>query len=418
MWKQMIDVKARNVLRSAGWERVFDQLYVRLTSRGHPVEVIRSYLSAALHFALWTVAKRLRRSQVADRHIASFLARHLTKCHCNIRRARQHRLVHAALRHLKVILDTAGLCPLKRREKPSSIDREIARFDEYMRTVAGLQATTRKSRRRYLVEFLTELYGTGNVKVSLITPARVVGYMAHRARGVKPASAKDVANGLRCYFRFLQLHGKCCEGLILSVPSPVNPKSARMPQVLTDEELHRLFAAFDLKTEVGLRDYAITRCLFDLALRPLEVAKIRLEDIDWREGTIRIVGNKSRRDDALPLTTELGKALATYLREVRGHSAARNIFLHLRAPFGQPIARQTVSGVVRRAARRVGIQRAIGARTLRQTAATRMLRHGASIKEVADVLRHRDLDTAALYTKVDLPRLAAIARPWPKGDRQ
>ena len=419
MWEQMItDVEARNGLRRAGWEKVLDQLHLRLTSRGHPVVVIRNYMSAAMHFALWTLGKELQRSQVTDEHIASFLTRHLARCHCKIRRMRQHRLVHAALGHVKVVLDTGKHRPVEQHETPSAIDSEIHRFDEYMRTVAGLQETTRKSRRRYLFEFLRELYGSGKVEVSSITPARVVAYMSRRARGVKPASVKDVANALRCYFRFLQLHGKCDEGLILSVPSPVNPKSARVPQVLTDAEIQGIFATFDLKTDVGRRDYAITRCMFDLALRPREVSQLRLEDIDWREGTIRIVGNKCRRDDVLPLTATLGKALAVYLREVRGHSTGRHVFVHLRAPLGQPIIRQNISGIARRAAIRAGIKQKVGARTLRQTAATRMLRHGASLKEVADVLRHRDLNTATLYTKVDLPRLAAISTPWPKGDRQ
>jgi len=128
---------------------------------------------------------------------------------------------------------------------------------------------------------------------------------------------------------------------------------------------------------------------------------------------VRIAGTKSRRDDELPLTSAIGAAMAAYIRRGRPKTTAREVFLLLRAPVGQCVTSRTIADVIIRAAARAGLESITGTRILRHSAATRMLRHGASIKEIADVLRHKCLDTTAIYTKVDLPRLAAVALPWP-----
>ena len=141
--------------------------------------------------------------------------------------------------------------------------------------------------------------------------------------------------------------------------------------------------------------------------------------MDWRQGILRIVGTKSRRDDELPLTAAIGAAIAAYIRRGRPKTTSREVFLRLRAPVGQRMTRSTIGNLILRAAARAGMESTVtGPRMLRHTAATRMLQRGASIKEIADVLRHKCLDTTAIYTKVDLPRLTAVALPWPiKGDR-
>jgi site-specific recombinase XerD len=181
-----------------------------------------------------------------------------------------------------------------------------------------------------------------------------------------------------------------------------------------DQEVEHLLSVFDRETAAGRRDYAITRCLLDLGLRAQEVARLRLDDLDWRRGILRIVATKSRRDDELPLTKAIGAAIAAYLQHGRPQTTAREVFLRVRPPMGQCMTRRTICNLVLRAAVRAGMESIItGTRILRHTAATRMLRHGASIKEIADVLRHRCLDTTVIYTKVNLARLATVALPWP-----
>jgi site-specific recombinase XerD len=298
------------------------------------------------------------------------------------------------------------------------LELEIQRFDHYLHTAAGLQEATRVYRRRYVREFLREFFDDGAVDAYQLSPADVIRYLSNRASRLKPASAKVLASSLRSYFRFLRVHGECDEALILAVPAPASYRLASLPRVLTDGEVKRLLSVFDRRTPTGRRDYAITRCFTDLGLRAEEVARLGLDDIDWRKGTLRIIGSKSRRGDELPLTTLIGEAIASYIRRGRPDSPERQVFLRIRPPIGHAVTRHIVCNVILRAAARAGMKSIVtGPRILRHTAATRMLRHGVSIKEVADILRHRSLDTTAIYTKVDLPRLAAVATPWPEEDK-
>lgn len=403
-----------NTIVAAGFKPSLEKLASKLHSSGYAETTISFYGQAAVHFAYWIAKRHLNPSHIDEHYVASFLSRHLPTCRCPFGGVRQRITVRAALRHFVAILHSDPAISNNKR-KLTAIDSEVKSFDDYLRTVSGLQEATRAYRRRYTREFLMEIFGHDCVNLSRLTLKQVIQYLLKRASHLKPQSAKVLASSLRSYFRFLRLHGKCEESLILAVPAPSSYKLASLPRVLTDREVRRLLAVFDRRTVAGRRDYAITRCLTDLGLRAEEVVRLRLEDIDWRKGTVRLVGSKSRRDDQLPLPNSLGAAIATYIRRGRLKTSQRQVFLRVRPPIERGITRRTVCNVVIRAAARVGMQSIItGTRILRHTVATRMLHHGASLKEVADVLRHRCLDTTKIYTKVDLPRLAIVAAPWPK----
>jgi len=159
----------------------------------------------------------------------------------------------------------------------------------------------------------------------------------------------------------------------------------------------------------------MTLCLAQMGLRAGEVAALSLDGIDWRAGTLLLARAKERRTSVLPLPAQVGRALVSYLRNGRPPTQARQLFVRHRAPLGEPMTSSGVSAVVRRAFARAQIDVAIrGAHVLRHTAATRMVRAGVSLKEVADLLRHRSLDTVMIYTKLDLPTLAEVAQPWPE----
>jgi len=158
-------------------------------------------------------------------------------------------------------------------------------------------------------------------------------------------------------------------------------------------------------------------CMSQLGLRSHEVAHLRLDDIDWRAGTIQI-GGKSRRTSVLPLPADVGRAIVAYLRRGRPTTSERFIFIRHFMPAGTAMTAHAIRAAIRKAFARTGyVLPCMGTHVLRHTAATRMVRAGATIKEVADVLRHRCIDTTALYTKVDLPRLAEVAFPWPEVQR-
>ena len=164
------------------------------------------------------------------------------------------------------------------------------------------------------------------------------------------------------------------------------------------------------------RDYAIGRCLVDLGLRSCEVAALRLDDIDWKNGSLTVRVGKSHRADVLPLPPVTGRAIANYLHKARPTTESRTVFVRHRAPLDVPVDASVIRSVVRQAAARSGlVGRLHGPHRLRHSAATRMLQGGATLKMIADVLRHRSVDTTAIYAKVDLTRLSAIAQPWPGG---
>jgi integrase/recombinase XerD len=191
---------------------------------------------------------------------------------------------------------------------------------------------------------------------------------------------------------------------------------ASLPTHLTTDETAQFFNAFDRHTATGRRGYAMARCMVDLGLRVGEVTALQLDDVNWREGTVRIRAGKSRRVDVLPLPVLTGRALAAYLRHDRPPTDSRALFVRDRAPLDAPITTEIVRHAMETAFGRCGLgARFTGTHVLRRTAAIRMRLAGASLKQIADLLRHRQLDTTTIYTKIDRPQLATVTAPWPGG---
>jgi integrase/recombinase XerD len=198
-----------------------------------------------------------------------------------------------------------------------------------------------------------------------------------------------------------------------AVPGVGAWRGAALPRPLEADELRRLLASFDRRTPVGRRDFAIVVLMGRLGLRCGEVARLTLDEIDWRAGELLIYG-KGRQDDRLPLPVDVGDALAVYLRRDRPRGApVRAVFVTALAPY-RAMGSGAVSRVVFRAAEKAGLG-AVSAHRLRHTAATELLRAGATLPEVGQVLRHRQLLSTAIYAKVDDRSLRELARPWPTG---
>src|SRR5207248_324448 len=191
---------------------------------------------------------------------------------------------------------------------------------------------------------------------------------------------------------------------VAAVPRIPHWRLANLPRAMTDEQLRAFLSAFDRATATGRRDYAMALCQVELGLRVSEVADLCLDDIDWRAATVRIRPGKAGRVRELPLPNRVGRALARYLRHGRPATPYRNVFIRHRGRRGHPVSPALIKGIMRLTYAEVpGGERWTGTHLLRHTAATRMLRRGASVKEIADVLGHRRLDTTAIYAKVDLP---------------
>jgi integrase/recombinase XerD len=198
--------------------------------------------------------------------------------------------------------------------------------------------------------------------------------------------------------------------LLAVIPRAAHWRLASLPEVLSNAEIDELLGSFDAPFRSHRRAFAMVRCLTDLGLRCSEVANLRLDDINWNDGTLRLTGTKTRRVDTLPLPAATGASIAAYLRDERPRTSNRAIFVRHVAPYDTPIDRGAVQRAVRAAYQRCGWKRS-RVHILRHSVASRLLRAGTPMKEIADVLRHRSLDTSAIYTKVDLSRLASVACP-------
>jgi integrase len=242
-----------------------------------------------------------------------------------------------------------------------------------------------------------------------------MAFIAGYAARCRPRSAQVAASSLRSLLRFLQLQGDCEPALVAAVPSIPGGPLDHLPRTMTDERLRQFLARFDQSTPTGRRDYAMALCQVDLGLRVSEVSLLHLEDIGWRNATLRIDGGKSGRTRELPLSAGVGRAIADYLHSGRPATTCRRVFVRHTVPVGTAIGTALIRAMIRRAFSGVeGCAHWTGTHVLRHTAATRLHRHGASLKEVADLLGHRSLNTTTIYTKVDLPTLATVALPWPE----
>ena len=237
-------------------------------------------------------------------------------------------------------------------------------------------------------------------------------FIAQELTRICPASAGSMATALRSYLRLRALEGDRVEHLLPLIASPACWRLAPLPQTLSRADVERLLDAFPPGLPSRLRSYAIVRCLVDLGLRTQEVSSLALEDIDWAAGTLRIVKGKSRRADLMPLPPATGRAIAEYLRAERPTTANRQVFVRHVAPVDEPVSPNVVRNTVRDAYRRCGLPYT-RVHLLRHTLASRLLDTGSTLKEVADVLQHRELNTSLIYAKVDIGRLSAVAMPWP-----
>jgi integrase/recombinase XerD len=256
--------------------------------------------------------------------------------------------------------------------------------------------------------FLAAVGGLG--AVSGLDAAKVTAFMVGYSRDRNTWSAKAMVTSLRAFLRFAHATGRTAVPLAAAVPAVASWRLAGLPRGLPAAEIERLLAGCDRDTAAGLRDYAVLSLLARLGLRGAEAAGLQLGDIDWWAGEVTVCG-KGSRTERLPLPALAGEALAAWLTGGRPGCESRAVFVTVRRPYRQ-LTPEAVRAVMGRACDRAGLERR-GAHRLRHALATEMLRAGASLPEVGQVLRHRSLLSTSLYAKVDQNALRPLARPWP-----
>jgi integrase/recombinase XerD len=291
----------------------------------------------------------------------------------------------------------------------SAMDLLLASFERYLLVERGLAAGTVGGYVAHARRFLEGLPAGG--ELGGVTAADVTGaVLCTAASGVSVSASQFFVSGLRAFLRFCFVEGLLEADLSPAALMARGRRRSSLPKAISRADAAALLGACDRRSALGRRDYALVIVLLRLGLRRGEVAALRLDDIDWRAGEL-VVRGKGGREDRLPLPADVGAAIAAYLRRGRPASARREVFLRARAPFA-PIAAGTVSSTVRRACRRAGIAE-VGSHRLRHTTACEMASAQVPLEQVGQVLRHRSLQSTAIYARVNLDALRLLAQPWP-----
>lgn len=298
------------------------------------------------------------------------------------------------------------------REDMASVEELVAQFGIWLERRRGLAPATVRNYRLLAGQFLAASLPEVQGSVGLLDAGTVTAFMVEYCRDRNTNTAKSMARSVRSFLRFAHATGRTRGELWGAVPSSAGWHLASLPKAVSSADLERLLdcAARLRFTATGRRDYAILLLLARLGLRRGEVAALRLDDIAWRVGEVTVVG-KGDRVERLPLPAEPGEAIVAWLTGGRPECGPRTVFTTV-CPPGRPLSPAAVGHVVGTACARAGLPR-IGAHRLRHTLATAMLRAGASLPQVGQVLRHRSARSTAIYAKVDEVALRPLARPWP-----
>lgn len=314
--------------------------------------------------------------------------------------------VGAASLFIRYLRDQAVLPPPVSVPLPTERWPILGAFRLWMREHRGLAESTQGRYERNVVALIEAL---GDDPLAFTAEA-IRGFVMMRARLHSAGHARSIVVPIRAFLRFLVATGQCASGKEHAVPAFTHWRLSSVPKFLDEENIERVIDACE--GEDRLRDKAVVLLLVRLGLRASDVANLKLADIDWQDGRMRLCG-KSRREEWLPLTQEVGDAILAYIKRGRPRLSLAELFATQIAPL-RPITRVTVKCIVNRSLTRAGIETPCkGAHILRHSAATAMLRHDVSLAGVAAVLRHRSPATTALYAKVDFGLLSEIVQPWP-----
>lgn len=382
-------------------EQLYQQGYSEISARRH----IRS----AEHIVQWAAGRGLSVHDLDPRVLKRF-GYHLSRCRCGRYFCAVPTAVIAGARFFLSHLQGITV-PAIREQQPVLADPDLLKeFSQWMRAQRGTQDQTLYNY-SLPIRALIRHIGEDPTKLN----ARLVRlFVLKQCRRTGWAGAKRCTTAVRAFLRFLIADGRCRASLLGAIPVVAHWRLASLPRYLAPEDVERIIDCCDSRSSIGKRDRAILLLLARLGLRAGDIVQMRLEDIDWKDAWIHVSG-KSRRQTRLPLSQEVGQALAAYVQEGRPVGYADAMFLRSRAPFRALGNHCAVSMLVANGMRRAGIKRPSrgAAHLLRHSVATSMLRQGASLQEISALLRHRSVETTQIYAKVDVNGLRQIAQAWP-----
>jgi integrase/recombinase XerD len=384
------------------WAR--DQGYARYSRH-------RQVLLAA-DFSRWLGQQAIKVCRVSAAHQARYLR-------SRPRRVQIRRGDAATLRRFLDYLRYQGVVPRKKVTpcRLTPIEKVVRAFEHYIRNERALSEAAVVNYMPFVRKFLADQFGNGSVRLSRLRAGDVVRFVRRQASRLHLKRAKLLTCALRSFLHYARYREDIRCDLAAAVPAVANWSMSSIPRAIPAHAVRRLLASINRHTSTGRRDYAILLLLARLGLRAGEIVRLELDDIDWKAGSLRVQGKGGQHSD-LPLPADVGAAIASYLQHGRPQSSNRRVFLRARAPLRGFLSQSAIGSLVRHALARVGISAPTkGAHQFRHALATAMLRHGASLAEIGEVLRHRSPQTTEIYAKVDLEALRALALPWPGGVR-
>jgi len=387
-----------------------DSYAADMHEQGYAQTSAESLIRLVADFSRWLAKYRITPQEVRMEHGERYLrlrARH--------RRPKSNDL--AAIKRLLHLLLRQRVIPEPSLPAATPAEQLREEFGLYLRQERALASITVRHYLSFVAEFLAERFGVGPVDLAILCAADVTGFVRRRAISMKSKRVQLMTTALRSFLRFARYRGDLRTDLAACVPSVANYSLSTIPRALPPEQTERVLASCKRNTAVGRRDYAILLLLARLGLRAGEVITLHLEDLDWQNGWITVRG-KGGRYSQLPLPTDVGEAIADYLRSVRPKAADRCVFLRSKAPVTSFRGPQAIASLIRHALARAGVHSPRkGAHQFRHGLATQMLRQGVSLAEIGELLRHRSPQTTTIYAKVDLAALRTLALPWPGGER-
>jgi len=357
------------------------------------------------HLSRWMKDEGVSRGELREPELERFGREHL---------ARFASLRGAGIAVVLGYLRGLGAVPAQEPQALTAAGELLEQYRRYLTVERGLTAGTARGYVDIVRPFVeSRVSPVGAVDLWDLSPADVLGFVLAESGRRSRKSAKLLVSALRSLLGFWHVQGLIGRPLAGAVPSVAGWRLAGLPRALEADQVRALLDSCDRLTVAGVRDFAILTMLARLGMRSGEVAGLRLDDIDWRAGEIVVCG-KGQRIERLPLPADVGEAIAVYLRDARPPGfSGREVFVRIKAP-RRPLTAGGITQVVVSASKRAGLGE-VTAHRLRHTAAAELLRAGAPLHEIGELLRHRSVLTTAIYAKVDRDRLRELARPWPNG---
>lgn len=378
-----------------------------IQSQGYARRSQPYHLTLLEHFDAWLARRHLPLGRISEELVAKFLDP-------LVREKWVHVSAPATMRRLVAMLRDGGVVPAP-VPTPTAIDQAVAKYERFLVGERALSPATAVSWIVFVRRLLSEEFSDGPVELEKLSASDMIAFIQRHARRHGSSYTRKLVASTRSFLRYLHYKGLHPQDLATAVPKVARWKLSVLPKHLPVEQVRRVLKACDCRTALGRRNYAILLLLARLGLRAGEVIRLRLDDIDWEHGSMLVRG-KAGRAAQLPLPADVARAMARYIQRDRPRCDCRALFIRDYAPLTGLNEAGSIASMVRRVLKAAGVKSThTGAHLLRHSLATEMLRRGASLDEIGEILRHRSADTTAIYAKVDLNALRSLAVAWPGG---